>query len=67
MEGCPRCYHGRWGAPPLTMDIIDNMDIMDSMDGWGRAPNKDRQRTPLARRWLPWTGCRVTAAQRRPW
>jgi hypothetical protein len=47
------------------MDIMDDgqadrMDIMDIMDGMGRAKTMDRQRRAALRRWLPWTGTRRT-------
>jgi hypothetical protein len=31
------------------------MDIMDLMDGMGRARTMDGQRRAASRRWLPWT------------
>jgi hypothetical protein len=41
------------------------MDIMDIMDGMGRAKTMEWQQRAALRRWLPWTGARRTAGQHR--
>ena len=43
------------------MDIMvdgqtDRMDIMDIMDGMGRAKTMEWQQRAALRHWLPWTG-----------